>query len=615
MNNFSRWTEASTKSKGDGRGAPSSRGDDRGPYAHPRRGDEKGGAAHGGGGGRRGDEKGGAAHGAAHGGGGGRRGDGERGERDNRRGNDGDRGGDRGGGDRGPRRTGGSRDRRGGGGRDGDRGDRGARRGDSKERRTRSPRLSREEREKKDREEREKRRVDREKEWMEKMRKEQEAVKAKRQKKLEAVLAMGVDPATAELAVDDPRFDISMYKPAGSGDAVAEETQAVYEVTVHKKEDNTFVALLIHADGTEKVRIEGPTRGSHDEALADSQHLRATYEQGGEAAGNLVVFQLSQRWWQPHELEQARTNERIRKIHYARQCGLDETQATTLIDGDPELNVEKWAEERCKQPEVPVNMPESGGKVARSGSSRWVAQFTCYVPFEKSFKTEKIYAPKRDEAAQSNLDLAALKAAFAQGGLEAVLEEEKRLNDRDHTWSKQEMREHCKDLKDMGNETPAKLEDLTPLESMTIDDEDMPITISGPYVGQAMLTWEEGVENGWISRDVADVLVEKELVTPTPIQQRTASLIAAGYDLLAAAQTGSGKTIAFLAPILKKIVHVDRPHVSGVSSFASPLAIFLSPTRELAQQTHRWLDDLSPFKTLCLFGGEAFNTQTAPISE
>jgi len=69
------------------------------------------------------------------------------------------------------------------------------------------------------------------------------------------------------------------------------------------------------------------------------------------------------------------------------------------------------------------------------------------------------------------------------------------------------------------------------------------------------------------------------------------------------------------APILKKIVHVDRPHVSGVSSFASPLAIFLSPTRELAQQTHRWLDDLSPFKTLCLFGGEAFNIQTAPISD
>ena len=64
---------------------------------------------------------------------------------------------------------------------------------------------------------------------------------------------------------------------------------------------------------------------------------------------------------------------------------------------------------------------------------------------------------------------------------------------------------------------------------------------------------------------------------PTPVQQQAIGPAIAGTDLLVCAETGSGKTAAFLLPIIQKMLLDDAPN-SGTR------ALVLAPTRELARQ-------------------------------
>src|SRR5689334_4923423 len=84
--------------------------------------------------------------------------------------------------------------------------------------------------------------------------------------------------------------------------------------------------------------------------------------------------------------------------------------------------------------------------------------------------------------------------------------------------------------------------------------------------------------------------------TPTPVQQRAIPLVLEGADVVAAAQTGSGKTAAFVLPILAKLL--DRPHALR--------ALVLAPTRELAAQIETMARDLARFTRLrvgVVYGG------------
>jgi ATP-dependent RNA helicase RhlE len=76
--------------------------------------------------------------------------------------------------------------------------------------------------------------------------------------------------------------------------------------------------------------------------------------------------------------------------------------------------------------------------------------------------------------------------------------------------------------------------------------------------------------------------------TPTPVQSRAIPLVLQGVDLVAAAQTGSGKTAAFVLPILTKLM--DRPHALR--------CLVLAPTRELAAQIETAARDLARFTRL-----------------
>jgi ATP-dependent RNA helicase RhlE len=90
---------------------------------------------------------------------------------------------------------------------------------------------------------------------------------------------------------------------------------------------------------------------------------------------------------------------------------------------------------------------------------------------------------------------------------------------------------------------------------------------------------------------------------PTPIQEQALPAGLAGKDLLAAAQTGSGKTAAFLLPILQRLI--DQPR-------GKTRALILTPTRELAAQIHEHFEALAKYTRLrgaAVFGGVGMGPQ------
>jgi ATP-dependent RNA helicase RhlE len=85
--------------------------------------------------------------------------------------------------------------------------------------------------------------------------------------------------------------------------------------------------------------------------------------------------------------------------------------------------------------------------------------------------------------------------------------------------------------------------------------------------------------------------------TPTPIQQMAIPIILQGRDIIACAQTGTGKTGAYLLPVLNHISNTAKHQIS---------ALILAPTRELAQQIDQQVEGLAYFtgiSSIAVFGG------------
>ena len=94
--------------------------------------------------------------------------------------------------------------------------------------------------------------------------------------------------------------------------------------------------------------------------------------------------------------------------------------------------------------------------------------------------------------------------------------------------------------------------------------------------------------------------------TPTPIQVKAIPAVLAGRDLIAAAQTGTGKTGSFALPLLQKLGELPPPEPNSIS------ALVLTPTRELAQQVADDLRDYGrrlPVRVLVAYGGVSLNPQ------
>ncbi|MGA8205848.1 MAG: DEAD/DEAH box helicase, partial [Woeseiaceae bacterium] len=108
-----------------------------------------------------------------------------------------------------------------------------------------------------------------------------------------------------------------------------------------------------------------------------------------------------------------------------------------------------------------------------------------------------------------------------------------------------------------------------------------------------------------LSAELLRAIGEQGYTNPTPIQQQAIPVILEGGDVLAGAQTGTGKTAGFTLPLLQRLQRgtVNRRRIR---------ALVLTPTRELAAQVGQSIRDYGrhlPFRTAVIYGGVSINTQ------
>ncbi|KAJ3540022.1 hypothetical protein NMY22_g4471 [Coprinellus aureogranulatus] len=110
-----------------------------------------------------------------------------------------------------------------------------------------------------------------------------------------------------------------------------------------------------------------------------------------------------------------------------------------------------------------------------------------------------------------------------------------------------------------------------------------------------------------------DVIKRLNYTAPTSIQAQAIPAIMSGRDVIGVAKTGSGKTIAFLLPMFRHIKD-QRP----LEQMEGPVAVVMTPTRELAVQIHR---ECKPFlkvlglRAVCAYGGSPIKDQIAELKK
>lgn len=106
-----------------------------------------------------------------------------------------------------------------------------------------------------------------------------------------------------------------------------------------------------------------------------------------------------------------------------------------------------------------------------------------------------------------------------------------------------------------------------------------------------------------LSAPLLKALADLEYIHPTPVQVQSLPAIMSGRDVVGIAQTGTGKTFAYLLPILRQLTYSDQKH---------PRAIILVPTRELVLQVVEEVNKLITYQSIRvggIYGGANINTQ------
>lgn len=116
-------------------------------------------------------------------------------------------------------------------------------------------------------------------------------------------------------------------------------------------------------------------------------------------------------------------------------------------------------------------------------------------------------------------------------------------------------------------------------------------------------------ENFKINKQLLEAVNEAGYTKPTPIQEKAIPLALSGHDVLGIAQTGTGKTAAYVLPLLMKVKYAQGIH---------PRAIILAPTRELVMQIEEAVVTFGKYTDLryvCLYGGLGPKTQIEKLQQ
>ena len=117
-----------------------------------------------------------------------------------------------------------------------------------------------------------------------------------------------------------------------------------------------------------------------------------------------------------------------------------------------------------------------------------------------------------------------------------------------------------------------------------------------------------------LSDEVLDALWDMRFDTCTPVQEQTIPVILDGHDVISCAQTGTGKTAAYILPLLTNLQY-DNHDPNKLN------AIIMAPTRELAQQIDQQMEGFGfyvPFSSVAIYGGNdsgAWGTQVTGLQK
>jgi ATP-dependent RNA helicase RhlE len=120
-----------------------------------------------------------------------------------------------------------------------------------------------------------------------------------------------------------------------------------------------------------------------------------------------------------------------------------------------------------------------------------------------------------------------------------------------------------------------------------------------------------------LAQPLLRAIADAGYTTPTPIQIKAIPLVLAGGDLLAAAQTGTGKTAGFVLPILHRL-YETAPEAAGGTKPGRPRCLILTPTRELAAQVEesvRIYGKHVALKSMMMFGGVGMQPQVTQLKK
>ena len=154
-------------------------------------------------------------------------------------------------------------------------------------------------------------------------------------------------------------------------------------------------------------------------------------------------------------------------------------------------------------------------------------------------------------------------------------------------WFQQTIRDTHDDISTKFDELEVEDDDVVAAKTNGVGEEvkleaydEIPVEASGTEIPSPVSSFEE-IDLG----ESLNMNIKRcKYVRPTPIQRHAIPISLAGRDLMACAQTGSGKTAAFCFPIIHGILQLNR--FSRPGRVAYPLALILSPTRELSCQVY-----------------------------
>eukprot|EP00929_Paragymnodinium_shiwhaense_P123161 TRINITY_DN9666_c0_g1_i1.p1 TRINITY_DN9666_c0_g1~~TRINITY_DN9666_c0_g1_i1.p1 ORF type:complete len:878 (+),score=262.07 TRINITY_DN9666_c0_g1_i1:99-2732(+) len=459
---------------------------------------------------------------------------------------------------------------------------------------------------------------------------------AARERKLKVAIAMGYDAEMAETVILDPRFSESIAQYEKMIKAQEEEQKAQEAQMQQVLSDPRQLMAAAMAEGLNQEQAAAyvqqymAAKKAQEEAEKQQQQQPAADVSGAPPdPRQILAAAMAQGYTQEQAeqyVQQYLAQWEVQKQQQQQQAAAATSSATPATSS--QAPAAPPAERKARFASVPLILNIEEGR-----RDEWRATLKAVIYTDgggrKAFRDVFFKGPWRRRKAAAMKDQQVLAEEFkyeGEKGVEAKLDE---LDDKE--WKREDLAEFASDKNNEAQAEPdeddfdaeAEAAKEEPEPEMDFNNMELPVKARGVInFGGPVHTWEEGVARGCVAPIIQQGLAARGLLRPTLIQRFSLPLISnPKVDLLAQAQTGSGKTLAFVIPIVSRLVAnppIPRPYFAGAHAQASPIALMLAPTRELAIQTSQCTTELlqaagSSMISLTMYGGEALSHQVKPI--